>query len=73
MDPAEFREGDIVEATGVFIAYPTAEKDHHKCVFTLRSLTLLDSSVREVSCEQLEPWQAWFSSCGHAEVPGGEC
>lgn len=48
MNPGDFKEGDIVEATGAFIAYPTATKKHYKAVFTLRSLTLVDSSVREV-------------------------
>lgn len=48
IDPGAFKEGDIVEATGTFIAYPTALHATYKPVFCLRSLTMLNSSFREV-------------------------
>lgn len=39
----------MVEAIGSFIAYPTSAKRMYKPVFVLRSLILVDSTIREVS------------------------
>ncbi|KAF6758496.1 hypothetical protein DFP72DRAFT_1167358 [Ephemerocybe angulata] len=47
--PEEFKEGDIVEATGTFVAYPTSEPGEYVLVFVLRALTMLCSSFREAS------------------------
>ncbi|KAF6751808.1 hypothetical protein DFP72DRAFT_1070846 [Ephemerocybe angulata] len=47
--PGEFKEGDLVEATGAFIAYPGGEAGKYKLVFALRSLALLTSAFREES------------------------
>ncbi|KAF6748638.1 hypothetical protein DFP72DRAFT_1073997 [Ephemerocybe angulata] len=47
--PKEFKEGDIVEATGTFIAYPAGEEGEYKLVFCLRALTMLCSTFREES------------------------
>ncbi|KAF6761865.1 hypothetical protein DFP72DRAFT_802698, partial [Ephemerocybe angulata] len=49
LPPAEFKEGDIVEATGAFVAYPGAEQGEYVLVFCLRALTMICSQYREVS------------------------
>ncbi|KAF6752332.1 hypothetical protein DFP72DRAFT_1070645 [Ephemerocybe angulata] len=47
--PEEFKEGDLVEATGTFIAYPVGEEGEYKLVFCLKSLAMLTSAFREES------------------------
>ncbi|KAF6741386.1 hypothetical protein DFP72DRAFT_1084092 [Ephemerocybe angulata] len=47
--PEDFREGDIVETTGTFVAFPTGRGGEYKMVFCLRSLTMLTSMFREKS------------------------
>ncbi|KAF6741297.1 hypothetical protein DFP72DRAFT_31314 [Ephemerocybe angulata] len=49
LDPEEFKEGDIVEAVGAFVAFPTGREGQFKMVFCLRALVMLTSSFREKS------------------------
>lgn len=49
--PAEFREGDVVEAAISFVAYPLprdGEQIRFKLVYTLRALSMVSSEFREV-------------------------
>ncbi|KAF6751779.1 hypothetical protein DFP72DRAFT_1063883 [Ephemerocybe angulata] len=55
LSPAEFKMGDIVEATGTFIAYPERDEGHYVMVFALRALTMLDSTVREAAKVPFSP------------------
>lgn len=47
LQPSQFKEGDIVEATVAFIAYPSGPHSY-KLVTTLRALALVSSQFREV-------------------------
>lgn len=47
--PSEFKEGDIVEVTGSFMAFPLPRRGEYKAVFCMRSLSLIESMFREVS------------------------
>lgn len=47
LNPAEMKEGDVVEATFSFIAYHLQEKCY-KIVVVLRALSLILSEIREV-------------------------
>ncbi|KAF6744750.1 hypothetical protein DFP72DRAFT_857057 [Ephemerocybe angulata] len=49
LSPEEFKEGDIVEAVGAFVAFPTATEGEYKMVFCLRTLIMLTSMFREKS------------------------
>ncbi|KAF6744858.1 hypothetical protein DFP72DRAFT_1078067 [Ephemerocybe angulata] len=55
LSPAEFKMGDIVEATGTFVAYPEREEGHYVMVFALRALTMLDSTIREAAKPTFKP------------------
>ncbi|KAJ2913530.1 hypothetical protein MD484_g6886, partial [Candolleomyces efflorescens] len=46
LGPANFKEGDIVEAHVAFVAYPQGDKEY-KLVMSLRSLALITSSCRQ--------------------------
>ncbi|KAF6744634.1 hypothetical protein DFP72DRAFT_1093355, partial [Ephemerocybe angulata] len=54
LSPAEFKEGDIVEATGTFVAYPERKRGDYVLVFALRSLTMLSSATREAAKVKLK-------------------
>ncbi|KAF6745779.1 hypothetical protein DFP72DRAFT_1076924 [Ephemerocybe angulata] len=54
--PSSFKEGDIVEATGAYVAYPTNQSGQYRLVFCLRALTMLNSTFREESRIQRTLW-----------------
>ncbi|KAF6751251.1 hypothetical protein DFP72DRAFT_1071453 [Ephemerocybe angulata] len=56
MCPSGFKEGDIVEAVGSFVAYPTRDPGHYRLVFCLRALTMLNSTFREDSRIKRASW-----------------
>ncbi|KAF6743205.1 hypothetical protein DFP72DRAFT_1080472 [Ephemerocybe angulata] len=49
LHPEEFKEGDVVEAVGSFVAFPTGTAGEYCMVFCLRGLTMLTNTFREKS------------------------
>ncbi|KAF6759632.1 hypothetical protein DFP72DRAFT_1063976 [Ephemerocybe angulata] len=49
LHPEEFKEGDVVEAVGTFVAFPKGKEGQYCMVFCLRGLTMLTSVFREDS------------------------